>query len=652
MRALRLSNLIIVLLGSTCGFAASRHVPAQYPNIQAAINDCNDGDVVLVAPGTYTGLGNRDIDFLGKPITVRSIDPNDPEIVASTVIDCNGLGRAFYFHNGEDANSILAGLTITNGYDDSGAAICFVRNPRGEPDNGPVECRILNCIITNNAAQYDGAGCFIFRSHPIITNCTISGNSAGHNGAIYCSDSNVVILNCTVTENTAHGEGGGFYCSDSNAVITDCIITGNTACEGGAIHCYNSDAVITACTISGNQCQAGRQSAGGAIYYSFGNLMISNCAISNNKAVSYGYGGGMYFQRNGPIIANCLFSANYAYSGGAIRCSRSDVHIANCTFAGNSAHIGGAIAELGDGATVTNSIFWMNTPSAIYASDSTPVITYCNMPGALGGVGNIDLDPLFVDPGYWDSNGTGSDVEDAFWVDGDYHLKSEGWRWDSQRQAWTWDDVTSRCIDAGDPNSPIGDELATIPADPNGQWGQNIRINMGVFGGTEQASIPPLSWAIPVDYNNDGIANFSDLVLWSENYGYKATEPPAQPGAGLSLNAVDLAFLANCWLDQTTWFGTMPPPTAAWNPDPPDGAAEVYPSVMLTWKPGVGATSHDVYFGPADPPEFQVNQTETTFHTGSLSTETTYYWRIDEVNPSGTTKGPLWRFSTRYVSPR
>ena len=51
--------------------------PADFNSIQAAINDSNDGDTVIVADGTYTGPGNRDIDFLGKAITVRS--ENGPE---------------------------------------------------------------------------------------------------------------------------------------------------------------------------------------------------------------------------------------------------------------------------------------------------------------------------------------------------------------------------------------------------------------------------------------------------------------------------------------------------------------------------------------------------------------------------------------------
>ena len=85
-----------------------------YTTIQAAINDANEFDTVIVADGTYTGAGNRDLDFLGKAITVKSA--NGPE---NCIIDCEGSSsnqhRGFLFHNGEGPDSVLDGLTITNG---------------------------------------------------------------------------------------------------------------------------------------------------------------------------------------------------------------------------------------------------------------------------------------------------------------------------------------------------------------------------------------------------------------------------------------------------------------------------------------------------------------------------------------------------------
>ena len=88
-------------------------------------------------------------------------------------------------------------------------------------------------------------------------------------------------------------------------------------------------------------------------------------------------------------------------------------------------------------------------------------IQFNDIQGGWQGVGNIDVDPLFSDP-----------------AAGGYHLKSKAGRWDPGTQGWVKDRATSPCIDAGDPSSDVADE-----PQPNGQ-----RINMGAYGGTEQAS--------------------------------------------------------------------------------------------------------------------------------------------------------------------
>lgn len=97
----------------------TRNVPASYPTIQGAINASNHGDTVVVHPGIYREIN---IDFKGKRITVKSLNPDDPGIVASTVIDCEQpqplwareARRAFLLQNGEGRDSVLAGITIRN----------------------------------------------------------------------------------------------------------------------------------------------------------------------------------------------------------------------------------------------------------------------------------------------------------------------------------------------------------------------------------------------------------------------------------------------------------------------------------------------------------------------------------------------------------
>ena len=85
-------------------------VPGDQPNIQAGIDAASDGDTVSVADGIYTGDGNRNLDFKGKAITVKS--ENGP---SNCIIDCEGNGRGFYFHSNETEKSVVSGFTITNG---------------------------------------------------------------------------------------------------------------------------------------------------------------------------------------------------------------------------------------------------------------------------------------------------------------------------------------------------------------------------------------------------------------------------------------------------------------------------------------------------------------------------------------------------------
>jgi len=107
-RIAMVSLLILVIAGSVQ--AATINVPGVYPTIQQGIDAARNGDTVLVADGTYRGIGNKDLDFLGKAITLKS--ENGPEY---TIIDCEGSGRGLLFHSGETSGSVVSGFTIENG---------------------------------------------------------------------------------------------------------------------------------------------------------------------------------------------------------------------------------------------------------------------------------------------------------------------------------------------------------------------------------------------------------------------------------------------------------------------------------------------------------------------------------------------------------
>ena len=361
-------------------------VPIDFETIQAAIDYSIDGEQVVVADGTYTGLGNRDIDFLGKAITVRS--QSGPE---NCIIDCNGTEtnphRAFHFHNDEDPKTFLDGFTIINGFHMYGGGICC------KDSSSPT---INNCII---ADAIDSSGIYCNNSSPMITNCTIRENGGYHGGGgIYCEDSSPTINNCIITNNAGH-RGGGIYCQNSSPVITDCNITGNWGGGppgGGGIHCRDSSPIIKNCTITNNSAGNG----GGIKCYS-SNPTITNCTISKNS--SLGAGGGIYLAYSPPItrkimtdkteeysliISNCRISGNTAGAGGGIYCEYSNPMITNCTIKENVvfSYGGGICCDHHSSPIITNCSITNNSATdraggGIYCSDSRPVITNCTISG-------------------------------------------------------------------------------------------------------------------------------------------------------------------------------------------------------------------------------------------------------------------------------
>lgn len=457
-----LSTIIFIFLSMPSG-AGTIYVPADFNSIQAAIDYSSNGDTVVVAYGTYTGDGNRDIDFSGKSITVCSENgPND------CIIDCNGTQaehhRAFYFHNGEQANSVVDGFTIKNGYASEGGGIyCQASSPT-----------IKNCRFSKNCADgndYGGGAICSVDSSPKVTNCTFDENTTyeGCGGGIcnYNNHNNTVISGCTFTKNASYGLdggcGGGIYNSqaDGSLTVANCTFIENTALSsqggsGGGMCIVSGSPTVTNCTFRENYSD---RLGGGLWYVGDGtDITVTNCTFNSNYS---GGGGGMSSFYNSPMIRNCLFSGNTAcgenyHSGGGILDwgAGGMTTVANCTLSGNKAAddttgFGGGISCYMQTSNITNCILYDNraldgNEIALLAVGTTDV-NYSDIKDNsvfLGdshtlnvGPGNIDIDPCFVNPGYWDPNGSSSNPDDDFWVNGDYHLLPG-----------------SPCVNTGDPN--------------------------------------------------------------------------------------------------------------------------------------------------------------------------------------------------------
>ena len=199
------------------------HVPTSYATIAAAIAAAPSGAMVWVAPGTYTGAGNRNLDLDGK--SIRLVGAGGPEL---TTIDAQGLGRVFQIaHHGQPA-ALIEGFTVTGGYAGAGGAM--------ELDDSTL--RIRNCYLQGNTSAGDGGAVRLSgNSNPIFEECVLTGNAAaGAGGAIQAeAGARPIFVGCTVAGNRSATSGGGAHASEGAAITFDrSILWGNGAGTAGA----------------------------------------------------------------------------------------------------------------------------------------------------------------------------------------------------------------------------------------------------------------------------------------------------------------------------------------------------------------------------------------------------------------------------------
>jgi parallel beta-helix repeat protein len=531
--------LLVIGVVASVGVATAtvRHVPSEYLTIQAGVDAAVDGDTVLVADGTYIGDGNRDIDFIGKPILVAS--ENGPEV---TIIDCEASYSdqhwGFYFHSGEDSNSVVQGFTITNAYTlygggiycDSSSSPTITGNlitlNTGYLRGGGIYCLnaspiiVDNDIIDNNVFFY-GGGVYCDTSSPVIVNNNITNNLAANSGGgVYCWHSSPTIEGNTLLENMAYSNGGGIYCGDfSSPAITDNAIHGNSGYgggSGGGIYCYKySSPAITGNTILGNTAAQGA----GICCYTSASPIVERNVIAQNNADSWG--GGIYCEGEcEPFFDGNTITGNWGSSrGGGLFCYKSSPTFINCIMWGDSADTGPEIHVVDTLSVVT--------------------ITYSDIAGGWEGEGNIDADPLFV---------TGPL--------GDYYL--------SQIAAGQEED--SPCVDAGDPSSSVP-EGTTRTDEVEDTW----PVDMGYHY--------PLGEPIEKDAGVVSIDAPPDLVLPYVEYQVQATVA----NYGLNEETFDVVCTIDGYSDtQTVTLGPESSVQITFLPWTSGGAGETYLQTVYT----------------------------------------------------------------------
>ena len=366
-------------------------VPGDAPDIQSGINLADNGDTVLVAPGTYSGDGNRALDYGGIDISVIGSGGSD-----STIIDLTYDDFGFIFHNGEPASALLQGFTITHADSFQGANVIDIWNG----------------------------------SSPTFRDIRVTGNNttlSGSNGIVRVRSGSSYFDNCVVDNNYSEEADGIVVVNGGDPTFNDCLMTINktvTAC----LYVASAQVYLTQTTISFNQVQYGvyadgevemtttqvlSNSGDGVLFLTGSNSMMDSCLVEYNAGagviiqgndtviqtseIKSNYNGGIKHQSvttsgSQPYVANTVISGNVNTSGpgGGIIMDCTNIPTApfapiydNCTITGNSsAFEGGGVAVCG---------------AALYV-DITPVFQNCtisaNLAASYGGGIHAGVDAI------------------------------------------------------------------------------------------------------------------------------------------------------------------------------------------------------------------------------------------------------------------
>jgi predicted outer membrane repeat protein len=319
-----------------------------------------------------------------------------------------------------------------------------------------------HCVIDGQGA----ARAFVFQNGEdrtsVLAGFTIRHGSAWDGGAVLCTAaSRPTIRDCRFVSNSAREWGGAIYCFvDTEPLIEDCVFDGNTAPLGGAIGGEFSDMTVAGCAFVGNA------AVETPAFSSKSNIAMESCLLYDNTA----WWGGAYYGNptSKPRILVSTFVDNVAaLDGGAIYATHGGALIGSCILRGNR-------AESGQGNEV-----YGNAP-----------IVYSNVRGGASGLGNIDVDPRFVDA-----------------AGGDYRLEPD-----------------SPCIDAGHNWAAAG--LAKIDLDGNPRFadephtpetgcGTPVVVDIGAYEARGDAVDVRLG-----DIDADGVVGILDflelLAAWGD----------------------------------------------------------------------------------------------------------------------------------------
>ncbi|MEZ4651865.1 MAG: right-handed parallel beta-helix repeat-containing protein [Candidatus Eisenbacteria bacterium] len=278
-------------------------VPQDYPTIQEAVDASQNGDVVLVAPGTYSGPGNRDLDPGTKNIAILGAEGPD-----QTVIDCESAGRALWVHGGQSLAFQFSGFAVRNGVAGTGAGFLVESGAQASIS----KCVFENCTATAYSVCV-GSG--------ELSQTRIS-NSGGPRALEWRVGS---IMDCEILDNSGIGLLTD-HPTPGELLVQGTVISGNG--EGLVLNSEEVDSVVENCVISNNgggnnlalACDSARQiiirnstiAGGGRMEVFLGNVEFDRCILSEMGC------DGLWNYGNDIVFNCCLFTPSDINSGGFV----------------------------------------------------------------------------------------------------------------------------------------------------------------------------------------------------------------------------------------------------------------------------------------------------------------------------------------------
>jgi predicted outer membrane repeat protein len=562
--------------------------------IQVALSQAQPGDTVVLADGVYSGFGNRDLDFGGKAITLRS--ENGP---AYCVIDGLGTHRLIVLDDDEGPDTVIEGVTFRNGFGAHGGAIFGV----------DAVATVRDCVFElNDAAGYGGAIRFERVAAPPIPETAVEGcifreNRCGeYGGGIAVSSLDVDLRDCRFEANeSAFRAGAAYFGGGAGSSLTDVAFEGNISVEaGGGLYMDGSNGnVISRVRFIGNE----SGDAGGGAYLDSTGLQLSQTHFERNVSGNDGGGlfiddeatvtdgtfinntagndgGGIYVSGPEPTLVRLRVTGNTTpddgggiYISSGVDATLQDLLIAmntagseggglylsgspgatatNVTIAENDAPQAGRSVDISSSSSLSmgNSIVWNSTEGADELSGAITA-QYSIIKGGLAGTANLDADPLFVAAtGGVFTLGAGSPAIDS----GDSSLVS--CRDPDLAGNWRRADVPA-AEDTGVGRFPIVDRgcfetNAGPPTDCNGNGFPDLcDLDFNAIEDSDGDGLPDDCEADPAcaaDLDGSGVVDSGDLFLVLGHWGAAGPGDLAPRGGDGTVDLIDVLAILDAW---------------------------------------------------------------------------------------------------------